>query len=247
MDYLKGKGQNCADTSAPNNTGFVQGDEIPKLQIEEEEEEGSEASVNENDDEIEEKGNVEVDATEEADMNLKRKRYSTTSVRTGAKKAKGRSMTYYNPIHELKLKEELRVDYEDPVEIDEVLEELNGEVSPKGTRRLRRRCNAEGVMEYWLEDAYLVDIRNEAGVNDPYWVPPSGWKPGDCPNQHISMLKKLSREVIQEKFSSLLSEIKKKVPEEKEDEKTTTTIIMHVKLLSVLDSNAVTETMLKCC
>ncbi|KAK4364657.1 hypothetical protein RND71_016015 [Anisodus tanguticus] len=244
MDYLKGKEQNCADTSAPNNTGFVQGDEIPKLQIEEEEG-GSEASVNENDDETEEKGDVEVDATEEADMNLKRKGYSTTSVRTSAKKAKGRPMTYYNPIHHLKLKEELRVDYEDPVEIDEVLEELNGEVSPKRTRRLRRRCNAEGVMEYWLEDADLVDIRNEAGVNDPYWVPPSGWKPGDFPNQHISMLKKLSREVIQEKFSSLLSEIKKKVLEEKEDEKTTTTVIMH--LLSVLDSNAVTETMLKCC
>jgi hypothetical protein len=34
-------------------------------------------------------------------------------------------------------------------------------------------------MEYWLEPANLAEVRQEAGVSDPYWVPPPGWKPGD--------------------------------------------------------------------
>lgn len=33
---------------------------------------------------------------------------------------------------------------------------------------------------YWLESADLVDIRKKAGVADPYWIPPPGWKQGGC-------------------------------------------------------------------
>jgi hypothetical protein len=46
--------------------------------------------------------------------------------------------------------------------------------------RFRRRHNAEGAMEYWLEDASLMEIRKAAGIEDPTWMPPSGWKPGDA-------------------------------------------------------------------
>ncbi|KAJ6703799.1 PROTEIN DYAD [Salix viminalis] len=60
---------------------------------------------------------------------------------------------------------------------------LKGKVAPGGEERFRRRHNADGAMEYWLEKADLVDIRKEAGVQDPYWTPPPGWKPGDNPSQ----------------------------------------------------------------
>jgi hypothetical protein len=29
-------------------------------------------------------------------------------------------------------------------------------------------------MEYWLEDASLMEIRKAAGVEDPSWLPPQG-------------------------------------------------------------------------
>uniref|UniRef100_A0A0E0LC77 Uncharacterized protein n=1 Tax=Oryza punctata TaxID=4537 RepID=A0A0E0LC77_ORYPU len=31
--------------------------------------------------------------------------------------------------------------------------------------------------EYWLDPAELVALQQKAGVADPYWVPPPGWKP----------------------------------------------------------------------
>lgn len=46
-----------------------------------------------------------------------------------------------------------------------------------------RKHNADGAMEYWLESSDLVHIRKEAGVNDPFWTPPPGWKLGDSPTQ----------------------------------------------------------------
>ncbi|KDO49950.1 hypothetical protein CISIN_1g040011mg, partial [Citrus sinensis] len=52
-----------------------------------------------------------------------------------------------------------------------------------GQDRFRRRHNADGAMEYWLESADLVNVRKQAGVQDPYWTPPPGWKPGDNPAQ----------------------------------------------------------------
>ncbi|CAJ2657820.1 unnamed protein product [Trifolium pratense] len=36
---------------------------------------------------------------------------------------------------------------------------MAGKVAPGGVERFRRRHNAEGLMEYWLESADLVDIR----------------------------------------------------------------------------------------
>lgn len=62
--------------------------------------------------------------------------------------------------------------------LDHLLKHIDGKVAPGGAERFRRWHNTDGVMEYWLESAELDDIRREAGVQDPYWVPPSSWKPG---------------------------------------------------------------------
>lgn len=62
--------------------------------------------------------------------------------------------------------------------LDHLLKHIDGKVAPGGSERFRRWHNTDGVMEYWLESAELDDIRREAGVQDPYWVPPSWWKPG---------------------------------------------------------------------
>ncbi len=67
--------------------------------------------------------------------------------------------------------------------LDHLLKHMAGQLAPGGAERFRRRHNAEGAMEYWLESADLVNIRKEAGIQDPYWIPPPGWKPGDDPSQ----------------------------------------------------------------
>ncbi|KAF5197468.1 Ameiotic-like protein [Thalictrum thalictroides] len=63
--------------------------------------------------------------------------------------------------------------------LDHLLKHMAGKIAPNGEDRFRRRHNADGAMEYWLENADLVNVRKEAGVNDPFWIPPPGWKPGD--------------------------------------------------------------------
>ncbi|PQQ04318.1 hypothetical protein Pyn_31231 [Prunus yedoensis var. nudiflora] len=60
---------------------------------------------------------------------------------------------------------------------------MAGKVAPGGAERFRRRHNADGAMEYWLESADLFDIRKQAGVQDPYWTPLPGWAPGDDPTR----------------------------------------------------------------
>lgn len=112
--------------------------------------------------------------------------------------------TANNPILRPELRTEARKRIGDTGLLDHLLKHMAGKVAPGGTERFRRRHNAEGAMEYWLESADLINLRKEAGVNDPYWIPPPGWKPGDCltPDpisaqefkflkQEISMLKRL--------------------------------------------------------
>ncbi|KAJ0043008.1 hypothetical protein Pint_17169 [Pistacia integerrima] len=52
-------------------------------------------------------------------------------------------------------------------------------VASGGQERFQRKHNADGAMEYWLESADLVDIRKEAGVEDPYWILMLAWSLGD--------------------------------------------------------------------
>lgn len=85
-----------------------------------------------------------------------------------------------NPISRFHLRREARKRIGDTGLLDHLLKHLAGKVvPPDGKDRLRRRCDADGMMEYWLESADLANIRKEAGVKDPYWIPPPGWKLGD--------------------------------------------------------------------
>lgn len=94
-------------------------------------------------------------------------------------KAKG--AVFGKPILRPALREAARKKIGDTGLLDHLLKHMAGKVAPGETDRFRRRHNAEGAMEYWLENAELDQIRKEAGVEDPYWIPPPGWKPGDCP------------------------------------------------------------------
>ncbi|XP_020105611.1 protein DYAD-like [Ananas comosus] len=84
------------------------------------------------------------------------------------------------PILRQLLREEARKHIGDTGLLDHLLKHMAGKVVSQGKERFRRRHNAEGAMEYWLEPAELVEMRRMAGVMDTYWVPPPGWKLGDA-------------------------------------------------------------------
>lgn len=90
---------------------------------------------------------------------------------------------YGNPVLRPTLRNEARKLIGDTGLLDHLLKHMAGKVAPGGKDRFVRRHNSEGAMEYWLESADLVKIRKEAGVQDPYWTPPPGWKIGDNPTQ----------------------------------------------------------------
>lgn len=96
---------------------------------------------------------------------------------------KEKGAVYGNPILRPALRLEARKLIGDTGLLDHLLKHMAGKVAPGGTERFRRRHNADGAMEYWLESADLMNIRKEAGIQDPYWTPPAGWKPGDSPSQ----------------------------------------------------------------
>ena len=107
-----------------------------------------------------------------------------------------------NPILRPELRLEARKKIGDTGLLDHLLKHMAGKVAPGGADRFRRRHNADGAMEYWLESAELVGIRREAGVQDPYWTPPLGWKPGDSPTQDpvcARELKQLKEDMAQMK------------------------------------------------
>ncbi|CAD5180423.1 unnamed protein product [Musa acuminata subsp. malaccensis] len=106
------------------------------------------------------------------------------------------------PIMRQALREEARKHIGDTGLLDHLLKHMAGKVVMNGTERFRRRHNSEGVMEYWLEPADLVEDRRKAGVVDPYWVPPPGWKPGDatsacaCGGACKPVIKQLREEIL---------------------------------------------------
>ncbi|KAL0298371.1 UNVERIFIED_CONTAM: protein DYAD [Sesamum radiatum] len=95
----------------------------------------------------------------------------------------GKRATAEKPILRPQLRAEARKRIGDTGLLDHLLKHMAGKLAPGGEERFRRRHNPDGAMEYWLESADLVNIRRDAGVADPYWVPPPGWKPGDSPTQ----------------------------------------------------------------
>ncbi|XP_073227049.1 protein DYAD isoform X2 [Cicer arietinum] len=128
---------------------------------------------------------------------------------------KEKGAVYGNSILRPDLRSEARKYIGDTGLLDHLLKHMAGKVAPGGDERFRRRHNAEGAMEYWLESADLVDIRKEAGVQDPYWTPPPGWKPGDSisPN-HVSSkeLREIKEEII--KLKRGMQELASKKEEE---------------------------------
>ncbi|KAL3005588.1 hypothetical protein AAZX31_08G228600 [Glycine max] len=110
---------------------------------------------------------------------------------------KEKEAVYGNPILRPDLRTEARKYIGDTGLLDHLLKHMAGKLAPGGAERFRRRHNAEGAMEYWLESADLVDIRKKAGVQDPYWTPPPGWKLGDSISQDYVTQREL-REVKDE-------------------------------------------------
>ncbi|RLN34732.1 protein DYAD-like [Panicum miliaceum] len=83
------------------------------------------------------------------------------------------------PVMRQVLREETRKHIGDTGLLDHLLKHMAGRVPEGSAHRFRRRHNTDGAMEYWLEPAELAEVRRQAGVSDPYWVPPLGWKLGD--------------------------------------------------------------------
>ncbi|PWA36290.1 hypothetical protein CTI12_AA601370 [Artemisia annua] len=52
--------------------------------------------------------------------------------------------------------------------LDHLLSHVAKEVAPDATLRFRRSHNVSGTMEYWLKEADLLKIREDAGVNEPF-------------------------------------------------------------------------------
>ena len=99
---------------------------------------------------------------------------------------KAKKAVFGNPILRPALRAEARKLIGDTGLLDHLLKHMAGKLAPGGEERFRRRHNSDGAMEYWLESADLAEIRTQAGVNDPYWTPPPGWKLGDNPIQDPS-------------------------------------------------------------
>ncbi|KAF5469664.1 hypothetical protein F2P56_013719 [Juglans regia] len=86
---------------------------------------------------------------------------------------KAEGATFGNPISRPALRTAARKRIGDTGLLDHLLKHIDGKVV--GTERFRRCFSPNGVMEYWLESAELVKIRQEAGWQDPFWVPPNRW------------------------------------------------------------------------
>ncbi|XP_018454606.2 protein DYAD isoform X2 [Raphanus sativus] len=96
---------------------------------------------------------------------------------------KDKNAVFGNPILRSELRLEARKLIGDTGLLDHLLKHMQGKVAPGGLDRFMRKHNADGAMEYWLESSDLVHLRKEAGVDDPFWTPPPGWKLGDSPTQ----------------------------------------------------------------
>ncbi|KAK8583785.1 hypothetical protein V6N13_109183 [Hibiscus sabdariffa] len=129
---------------------------------------------------------------------------------------KEKGAMFGNPILRPALRAEARKLIGDTGLLDHLLKHMAWKVAPGGEERFMRRHNADGAMEYWLESANLMDIRKEAGVQDPYWTPPTGWKLGDNPTQDpvcARELRELREEIAKLKKSMHMMEKKKSTEE----------------------------------
>ncbi|GAU36734.1 hypothetical protein TSUD_318320 [Trifolium subterraneum] len=113
--------------------------------------------------------------------------------------------TFENPITRPALRAAARKFIGDTGLLDHLLKHISGKVAPGGTDRFRRWHNTTGVMEYWLERADLDDVRQEAGVRDRYWVPPSTNSSGE-----LELLKKEMAQMKNRDMQELAAKKEKK-------------------------------------
>ncbi|OWM79438.1 hypothetical protein CDL15_Pgr022850 [Punica granatum] len=135
---------------------------------------------------------------------------------------KEKGAVYGNPILRPALRLEARKLIGDTGLLDHLLKHMAGKVAPGGTERFRRRHNADGAMEYWLESSDLVNIRKEAGVQDPYWTPPPGWKLGDSPSQDPVCAREIK--FLREEIAKLKGEMQELISKKQEEILTPVTI-----------------------
>jgi hypothetical protein len=90
-----------------------------------------------------------------------------------------RGATASAPAPRAELRAEARRRIGDTGLLDHLLLHAADKVPACSAERIRRRYNVDGALEYFLEPAGLKALRKEAGVEDPFWVPPPGWKLGD--------------------------------------------------------------------
>ncbi|XP_065876783.1 protein AMEIOTIC 1 homolog isoform X2 [Euphorbia lathyris] len=93
---------------------------------------------------------------------------------------KAEGALFENPIPRSVLRMAARKYIPDTGLLDHLLKHIDGKVAPGGTERFRRCYNTEGMMEYWLENADLVKVKQENGVPNSNWVPQSCWIPGSA-------------------------------------------------------------------
>ncbi|XP_057727132.1 protein DYAD [Arachis stenosperma] len=113
---------------------------------------------------------------------------------------KAEGATFEKPITRPALRMAARKHIGDTGLLDHLLKHIDGKVAPGGTERFRRWFNTKGIMEYWLESADLDDVRQLAGVQDPYWIPPLAIRAGGAPSQKTDSsdeLKLLKMEMAQ--------------------------------------------------
>ncbi|KAK9291337.1 hypothetical protein L1049_019282 [Liquidambar formosana] len=135
-------------------------------------------------------------------------------------KAKG--AVYGNPVLRPELRQEARKQIGDTGLLDHLLKHMAGKVAPGGAERFQRRHNAEGAMEYWIESADLIDVRKAAGVQDPYWTPPPGWKLGDNPAQDPICAMELKQ--LKEEMATMKRDMEELVSRKQEEKQTILTI-----------------------
>ncbi|KAL5744242.1 hypothetical protein ACOSQ2_027358 [Xanthoceras sorbifolium] len=129
---------------------------------------------------------------------------------------KEKGAVFGRPIMRPALRTEARKLIGDTGLLDHLLKHMAGKVAPGGQERFRRRHNADGAMEYWLESADLVNIRKEAGVQDPYWTPPPGWSPGDNPTQDPVCARELKQ--LKEEIAKMSRDIQDLLSKKQEDD-----------------------------
>ncbi|KAG2312451.1 hypothetical protein Bca4012_027003 [Brassica carinata] len=129
---------------------------------------------------------------------------------------KEKNAVFGNTVLRSELRSEARKLIGDTGLLDHLLKHMAGKVAPGGQDRFRRKHNADGAMEFWLESSDLVNLRKEAGVEDPYWTPPLGWKLGDSPTQDPVCAGQIRD--IRQGLASLKREMEKLTSKKEEEE-----------------------------